>query len=101
MSGAVPYPAGGHRHDFTGAMSAQLEVFEGTDPLIGIEVNLPCQCQSGHDLLLIGCFSLRRLNNSDSLEFAWHELSDPRRGPKPRMTIEAVLWPVIGKVREL
>jgi len=54
MSGAVPYPAGGHRHDFVGGMSAPLEILEDADPLVGIEVNLPRHCQCGHDLLLVG-----------------------------------------------
>ena len=47
MSGAVPYPAGGHRQDFVGRVSAQLEMFEGADPLVGIEVNLPRHCHAG------------------------------------------------------
>jgi hypothetical protein len=32
----------------------QLEMFGATDPLVGIELNLPRHCQCGHDVLRLG-----------------------------------------------
>jgi hypothetical protein len=35
-------------------MTWQLDLFDSADPLLGIEVHLPCQCQCGHDVLRLG-----------------------------------------------
>jgi hypothetical protein len=35
-------------------MTRQLDMYDNADPLIGNEVNLPGQCQCGHDMLHVG-----------------------------------------------